>query len=104
MSREIPTVCGMYCDECDHFEKDCSGCDESDGSVFWTQFVDSDVCPVHECCANEKQLPHCGLCELMTCDKYFRFRDPGVSEEEARVVLQTQKKNLTRRKKEYEEP
>ncbi|MCA1916429.1 DUF3795 domain-containing protein [Methanospirillum hungatei] len=104
MTREIPTVCGMYCDECDHFERDCPGCDESDGSVFWTEFADTDVCPVHECCANEKQFAHCGLCDEMPCEKYYRFRDPDVSEEEAAKMLEKQKENLMRRKRAYEEP
>jgi len=104
MTREIPAVCGMYCDECDHFEKDCPGCDESDGCVFWTEYVDADVCPVQECCTNVKHLAHCGLCDEMPCEKYFRFHDPGVSEDEAKEMLKKQKETLERRKKEYEEP
>jgi hypothetical protein len=98
MAREIPAVCGMYCDECEHFENDCQGCSESAGNVFWTEFVDIEACPVYECCVNEKKLAHCGLCHEMPCEKYFRFRDPGVTEEEAIKTLEKQKECLIRRK------
>ncbi|NLV28095.1 MAG: DUF3795 domain-containing protein [Methanomicrobiales archaeon] len=97
MSGLIPTVCGMYCDECDHYEQDCQGCDESEGTIFWNEYVDIECCPVYDCCVNKKHLVHCGQCDEMPCERYFRFRDPGVTEEEAKQVLEKQKACLARR-------
>lgn len=51
----------------------------------------------------KKQLPHCSLCHEMPCEKYFRFHDPDVSEEEVAKMREKQKENIMRRKREYEE-
>lgn len=100
MSGKIPTVCGMYCDECDHYEKDCQGCDEVEGSTFWTEYVDIESCPVYDCCVNKRKLTHCGHCNEMPCERYFRFRDPEMTEEDAKRTLEKQKTCLNMRKKE----
>ena len=39
----------------------------------------------------------------MPCEKYFRFHDPDVSEEEVAKMREKQKENIMRRKREYEE-
>lgn len=95
--RNYPTVCGMWCDDCDHFEEECQGCTEADGCIFWTEFVDAEVCPVYSC-VQERGIAHCGFCDEMPCERYTRFRDPDMSEEELMESLRKQKEELTRRR------
>jgi len=100
--RYYPTVCGLWCDDCDHFEEDCQGCTSAGGCVFWTNFVDADSCPVYSCCVEEKGLPHCGFCDEMPCERHTRFRDPDMNDEEIKENLRIQKNELIRRRKESE--
>lgn len=100
--RIYPTVCGLWCDDCTHFEKDCSGCTNAGGSVFWTEYVDIDACPVCTC-VQEKHLPHCGFCKEMPCERYTRFRDPDMNDEELKARLLQQRDELIRRRKESEQ-
>lgn len=93
----FPTVCGLYCDDCEHFEEDCPGCSESDGSVFWTEYVEISSCPVYECCVTQKNLPHCGHCKDLICERFTRFKDPDMSEEDLKKSLAKQKNELIRR-------
>ena len=99
-SRYLPTVCGLWCDDCKHFEEDCPGCSGAEGSVFWTEFVDTEACPVYTCCVEERKLPHCGYCAEMPCEKHTRFSDPDIPAEEREKELQKQKEELIRRLKE----
>ena len=99
-TRYYPTVCGLWCDDCDHNEKDCTGCSEGDGCAFWTEYVDIESCPVYTCCVEERKLPHCGYCDEMPCEKHTRFSDPGVSPEDREKELQNQKTELIRRRNE----
>ncbi len=101
-SHPIPTVCGVRCDECPHFETDCQGCSESKGCIFWTEYVDIESCPVWTCCVEERKLPHCGFCDEMPCERYTRFRDPGMTDEDVSTSLQKQKAELLRRRRESE--
>lgn len=98
--RLYPTICGLWCDNCEHFEKDCQGCSEMGGCVFWTEYADTDSCPVWTCCVEEKKLPHCGYCDEMPCERYTRFHDPDMSDEETRISLQKQKAELITRRNE----
>jgi hypothetical protein len=100
--REFPTVCGLWCDECNHFEKDCQGCSNAEGCAFWADSVDVEACPVFVCCNQEKGLPHCGFCEELPCERYFRFFDPDMNEEERTAALQKQITELLRRRSESE--
>ncbi|MFH0967731.1 MAG: DUF3795 domain-containing protein [Methanobacteriota archaeon] len=101
-NRFYPTVCGLWCDNCDHFEKECQGCTDGGGCVFWTNFVDINACPVYTCCIEEKGLPHCGYCDEMPCERYTRFRDPDQTDDEIKISLEKQKTELIRRRKEVE--
>ncbi|HWQ65615.1 MAG TPA: DUF3795 domain-containing protein [Methanospirillum sp.] len=99
-TRLNPTICGLWCDDCTHFEEECPGCSETGGCTFWTEFVDIDACPVYSCCVEEKGLAHCGFCDKMPCDLYTRFRDPEMTEEDQIKSLENQRQELIRRRKE----
>ncbi|PKL58615.1 MAG: hypothetical protein CVV33_10585 [Methanomicrobiales archaeon HGW-Methanomicrobiales-4] len=100
--KYFPTVCGLWCDDCNHFEEDCQGCSDAGGCVFWTDFVDTETCPVYICCVEKKGLPHCGYCDEMPCERYARFRDPDQTDEEIKINLKKQNEELIRRRKETE--
>lgn len=94
-----PTVCGLWCDDCKHFENDCQGCNGAEGSAFWTQYVEIDSCPVYTCCVQERGLSHCGYCKDLPCERHTRFSDPEVNSEERKRELEKQVEELLRRKK-----
>jgi hypothetical protein len=96
--KEIETVCGYSCTGCDHHGKECPGCGATQGKPFWTAFVGVETCPVYDCCANERKLPHCGKCPDLMCERFTRFRDPGMSVEEAAACLDEMEENLRARK------
>jgi predicted PP-loop superfamily ATPase len=96
--KKIVTVCGYSCSDCDHLGRECKGCEKTKGKPFWTAFVDADVCPVYDCCVNGRKLPHCGKCAEMICERFTRFKDPGMSEEQLRETLAAIERELRARK------
>ncbi|MDD4254938.1 MAG: DUF3795 domain-containing protein [Methanofollis sp.] len=99
MEPDIRTaVCGVICDECEH-RKECGGCDHVMGRPFWTAFVGAEICPVYACCTGERHFTHCGECPDLLCERFTRYRDPDVGEEEARTGLETRKARLLARRK-----
>ena len=86
-TKKIETVCGYSCSGCDHHTKECPGCEKTKGKPFWTAYAGVECCPVYDCCVNEKKLPHCGKCPDLVCERFTRFKDPGMSEEEAAAAL-----------------
>jgi hypothetical protein len=87
-------VCGLYCGTCDFLGEQCRGCGYMDGKPFWTEQGPWEVCPLHDCCRNHKQLEHCGLCEDFPCKSFLQLRDPNASDEEFRKSLDEKQKSL----------
>ncbi len=73
------TVCGQVCGDCDFYQKDCPGCNESGGKVFFVP--EGKVCPIYACAANRKRLTHCGLCGEAPCQLWRDTRDPALSDQ-----------------------
>lgn len=96
--KKLLTVCGYSCSDCDHLGKECPGCAKTEGKPFWTQFVDAPACPVYDCCVNIKELQHCGKCPDLICERFTRFKDPGMSEEQAATALAAMERELRARK------
>lgn len=90
------TLCGIYCDECQYFEKSCSGCQASEGKPFWLQFAQIDRCRLHKCCVDEKKFESCGQCPELPCDIFFELKDPGMSEEAHRKSIDERVRCLKR--------
>ncbi|MDD5090221.1 MAG: DUF3795 domain-containing protein [Candidatus Wallbacteria bacterium] len=74
--------CGWSCRDCSHSGKDCTGCRQTEGHPFWIKWSDMTVCTVYDCCTNQKQLEHCGLCPQLPCETFLKLRDPSLSDEE----------------------
>jgi len=98
MTKKIETVCGYSCSTCDHHGNECQGCGKTMGKPFWTAFAGVECCPVYDCCANEKKLPHCGKCAELVCERFTRFRDPGMTDEEAAASLAAMERELRARR------
>ena len=77
----ILRCCGIVCSECKSYPTECAGCPALKGRVFWLDYVDADICPVYKCCL-DKAVEHCGKCGEMPCERWTRYKDPNVSEEE----------------------
>jgi len=98
MTKKIETVCGFSCSDCDHHKKDCPGCEKITGKPFWTAFVNIDQCPIYECCTTMKKLPHCGKCPELVCERFTRFKNPEMTDEQAAAGLAAAEKELRARK------
>lgn len=96
--KRIETVCGYSCSDCDHHGNECRGCESTQGKPFWTHFVEIDTCPIYDCCINDRMLPHCGKCPDLICERFTRFKDPGLSEDEAQAALRRMEQDLRARK------
>ena len=90
-------VCGIYCGHCDFLGRQCSGCGYVKGKPFWTSQIPSGVCPLYDCCHNQMQLEHCGLCEQFPCKSFMGLRDPNMSDEEFQNSLKSRQIALKRR-------
>lgn len=53
-----------------------------------------EVCPLHDCCHNQKKLEHCGVCGDLPCSKFLELRDPNMSDEEFEKSLDSRRKEL----------
>lgn len=95
--KNLAPVCGLYCGACEYLEKQCQGCGHQQGRPFWTAQMTIEVCPLYDCCINEKQLEHCGLCDEFPCETFNELRDPSLSEEEAKEALLARQNGLVRR-------
>lgn len=98
VERKIETVCGYSCSDCDHYRTECQGCTETRGKPFWTLYVNEDTCPVYACCVTGRNLPHCGKCPELMCERFTRFKDPGMTEEELARTLALMEQELRSRK------
>ena len=94
----LAPVCGLYCGSCDYFGKQCLGCGHVSGRPFWMAQTKDKVCPLHNCCSDQKQLEHCGLCDECPCPTFTGLRDPALGDEEAKQALIGRQNELAKRK------
>jgi len=91
--KQLISCCGTVCSDCEYYPNDCAGCAEIKGNVFWLQYMDAKICPIFDCCVNNKQFKHCGMCERLPCDNYG-ISDPTKSEEDNAEILEKQLNQL----------
>jgi hypothetical protein len=96
-SKGMKTVCGLDCGDCAYVKEGCRGCNAEKGAPFWTQFASVSVCPVYDCCVNEKHIRHCGLCAEMPCPRFTQIKDPNTTEEQDKECLKARVAVLKRR-------
>jgi hypothetical protein len=84
----ILSACGLICDECSFFGKECVGCKIVKGQTFWAKEMMPDhTCPLFNCSANVKQLNDCGSCAELPCAMFRKMKDPNSTEEEHQLSL-----------------
>ena len=98
LDSNLAPVCGLYCGACTFLGSQCRGCGYVEGGPFWTAQMKIAVCPLYDCCVNQKQLEHCGLCDEFPCSTFNELHDPSLSEEEVEEALHARQRELVRRK------
>ncbi len=96
--KNYAPVCGVYCGGCHLLGKECAGCGYVDGSPFWVSSMELTVCPLYDCCHNQMQLEHCGMCEGFPCDLFAGLRDPSMTDEQHEASLSSRRGALARRR------
>jgi len=84
----ILSACGLICDECEFFAKECSGCFAVSGQTFWAkEMMPNLTCPLFNCSVNEKKYSSCGNCAELPCKLFREMKDPASTEEEHQLTL-----------------
>lgn len=77
------SVCGCECSDCDYFEKkECKGCNQVQGKVWWIGYVNAASCPIYDCVNNTKKVDSCGLCSELPCKLWYDLKDPNLTDEQ----------------------
>lgn len=84
------TACGTDCRTCDYQESQkCSGCFDCKGKVWWLKYINETVCPIYKCATIDKGFSHCGYCDELPCDFFWKLKDPDLSDEEHKISVLT---------------
>jgi len=84
----ILSACGLICDECEFYQKECNGCIAVEGQTFWAKEMMPDkTCPLYNCSVNVKGFKNCGDCKELPCKMFREMKDPNSSEEEHQLSL-----------------
>jgi Protein of unknown function (DUF3795) len=82
------SVCGLKCDECEFFNKTCTGCVDVKGCTFWAkEMMPARVCPLFDCAVNKKKFRNCGDCAELPCKMFREMKDPKTTDEEHQKML-----------------
>jgi len=91
----VLSACGLICDECEFYNKTCTGCINVKGSTFWAkEMMPIKVCPLYDCSVNKKSYKNCGDCHELPCKMFREMKDPNSSEEEHQKSLITRAERL----------
>ena len=82
------SACGLICDECESYGKECNGCIAVKGQTYWAKEMMPDkTCPLFNCSVNNKGFKNCGDCEELPCKMFREMKDPNSTEEEHQLSL-----------------
>lgn len=82
------SACGLLCEECEFFNKTCTGCYNVKGSTFWAlEMMPEKVCPLFNCAVNEKRFINCGGCPELPCKMFREMKDPGITDQQHEEYL-----------------
>lgn len=80
--------CGLICDECEFYGKQCKGCIAVQGQTFWAmENMPNKTCPLYHCAVNEHGYKSCGECAELPCKMFREMKDPNSTEEEHQQSL-----------------
>ena len=82
------SACGLICDECEFYRKECKGCIAISGQTFWAkETMPNHTCPLFDCAVNENRFKSCGGCDELPCKMFREMKDPNSTEEEHQLSL-----------------
>ena len=87
-------ACGCICEECGLYKKDCDGCHAIKGTPCWLHEVGLEVCDFYECCVMKKGFVHCGECDSIPCEKFWKNKNPEWTAEEHKAIVESRVKML----------
>jgi hypothetical protein len=91
----ILSACGLICDECEFYNRTCTGCIDVKGSPSWAkEMMPAKVCPLYDCAVNKKGFKNCGDCSELPCKMFREMKDPNSSEEEHQKSIITRTERL----------
>lgn len=82
-NRSVISCCGVICSECEAYPKECKGCPEIEGKVYWLEYIGGTICDIYDCCI-KKKYAHCGQCSELPCKRYENDDPTKTPEENAR--------------------
>ena len=87
--KQLLSACGLLCDKCHFFNKECSGCYSVKGSTFWAKaMMPNQICPLYKCSIVDKRCENCGQCLELPCKIYTELKDPNITDEEHKKSIQ----------------
>ncbi len=90
------SCCGTDCSGCGFYGKNCTGCNQCEGKVFYVP--QGKTCPIYECVVIQKQQKNCGTCKELPCAIWKRNRDPKYTDEEFEQNIQERIRMLKQNK------
>ncbi len=92
------SACGINCNECAFFNKECKGCFEVSGKTFWASDInEKGICPLFDCSINKKGYKDCGQCADLPCKIFKEMKDPNISDVEHMESIEKRVYNLRRK-------
>jgi hypothetical protein len=89
------SACGINCEECEFFNKTCTGCIHVKGSPFWAkEMTATGVCPMYDCSVNSRGYKSCGGCAELPCQLFLDMKDPNSTDEEHQQSIQVRVSRL----------
>ncbi len=86
--------CGLICKECGFYQQQCGGCYKVGGKTFWAQELPDKICSLFDCSIKKKQLKNCGDCDDLPCKMFVELKDPNISEEEHKKMMEKRVRKL----------
>jgi hypothetical protein len=86
--KKVIGACGCVCSDCSIYEKDCKGCLSIEGKPCWLHEVGLEVCDFYECCVIDKRKEHCGECANIPCEKFWKNKNPGWTDEQHKKIVE----------------
>ena len=84
----ILSTCGLKCDECEFYNKTCTGCRNVRGATFWAvEMMPTKVCPLYDCAVNQLCYNDCGDCAELPCATFLQMKDPSTSDEQHQQMI-----------------
>lgn len=80
--EKVIGVCRFIYSDCGMYGENCEGCYAIEGKPCWLHEVGLKICDFYECCVIDKGLEHCGQCNDVPCNRFWKNKAPTLTEEQ----------------------